>query len=69
MIEIRQVTKTYGMGETAVHALRGVSLNVAAGEYVAVMGSSTRSSAPRCPAAAAAISICAKRSSHSVSAA
>ncbi|MDX6237868.1 MAG: hypothetical protein QOG10_2683, partial [Kribbellaceae bacterium] len=28
MIEIRQVTKTYGVGETAVHALRGVSLNV-----------------------------------------
>ncbi|MDX6240583.1 MAG: putative transport system ATP-binding protein, partial [Kribbellaceae bacterium] len=40
MIEIRQVTKTYGVGETAVHALRGVSLNVEAGEYVAVMGSS-----------------------------
>ncbi|WUJ56467.1 ABC transporter ATP-binding protein [Kribbella sp. NBC_00382] len=40
MIEIRGVTKTYGAGETAVHALRGVSLRVDAGEYVAVMGSS-----------------------------
>ena len=40
LIEIRNVTKTYGQGETAVHALRGVSLRVEAGEYVAVMGSS-----------------------------
>jgi putative ABC transport system ATP-binding protein len=40
LIEIRDVTKTYGSGETAVHALRGVSLRVDAGEYVAVMGSS-----------------------------
>ncbi|WP_132210573.1 ABC transporter ATP-binding protein [Kribbella steppae] len=40
LIEIRDVTKTYGAGETAVHALQGVSLRVEAGEYVAVMGSS-----------------------------
>lgn len=40
LIDIREVTKTYGTGETAVHALRGVSLTVQAGEYVAVMGSS-----------------------------
>ncbi|TDO45461.1 putative ABC transport system ATP-binding protein [Kribbella sp. VKM Ac-2527] len=40
LIDIRDVTKTYGIGETAVHALRGVSLQVQAGEYVAVMGSS-----------------------------
>ncbi|GAB2602078.1 ABC transporter ATP-binding protein [Kribbella endophytica] len=40
LIEIRDVSKTYGAGETAVHALRGVSLQVHAGDYVAVMGSS-----------------------------
>jgi putative ABC transport system ATP-binding protein len=40
LIEIRDVSKTYGVGETAVHALRGVSLQVRAGDYVAVMGSS-----------------------------
>jgi putative ABC transport system ATP-binding protein len=40
LIEIRDVSKTYGAGETAVHALRGVSLRVRAGDYVAVMGSS-----------------------------
>ncbi|WP_432894179.1 ABC transporter ATP-binding protein [Kribbella sp. CA-245084] len=40
LIDIREVTKTYGHGETAVHALQGVSLRVDAGEYVAVMGSS-----------------------------
>ena len=40
VIEVRDVTKTYGTGETAVHALRGVSLAVGAGEYVAIMGAS-----------------------------
>ncbi|MEU0091033.1 ABC transporter ATP-binding protein [Kribbella sp. NPDC006257] len=40
VIDVRNVSKTYGAGETAVHALRGVSLKVEAGEYVAVMGSS-----------------------------
>ena len=42
VVELRQVTKTYGTGSAAVHALRGVSLRIAAGEFVAVMGPSTR---------------------------
>ncbi|MCB0183979.1 MAG: ATP-binding cassette domain-containing protein, partial [Caldilineaceae bacterium] len=34
------MTKTYQMGENAVHALRGVSLTIRGGEYVAIIGSS-----------------------------
>ena len=40
VLDIRGVTKVYGHGEAAVHALRGVSLTVEQGEYVAIMGSS-----------------------------
>jgi putative ABC transport system ATP-binding protein len=40
VIELRNVSKTYAVGELAVHALRGVSLRVRWGEYLAVMGSS-----------------------------
>jgi putative ABC transport system ATP-binding protein len=40
VLDVRDVHKTYGAGETAVHALRGVSLTVERGEYVAIMGSS-----------------------------
>jgi putative ABC transport system ATP-binding protein len=40
VIEIRNVSKIYGAGETIVRALREVSLTVARGDYVAIMGAS-----------------------------
>jgi putative ABC transport system ATP-binding protein len=40
MLELDGVTKTYDMGERPVHALRGVDLQVSAGEYIAVLGPS-----------------------------
>ena len=40
IVELRDVHRTHGRGASVVHALRGVSLAVAAGELVAVMGPS-----------------------------
>jgi putative ABC transport system ATP-binding protein len=40
VIDVREVRKTYTIGDIAVHALRGVDLRVEHGEYVAIMGSS-----------------------------
>jgi len=40
IIHVRDVTKVYRLGETAVHALRGVSLTIRRGEFVAIMGAS-----------------------------
>ena len=40
MIQIKNLTKTYGSGDTAVTALDDVSFSVAAGEFLAIIGSS-----------------------------
>ncbi len=40
MIDVRDVHKTYQIGQVSVQALRGVSLRVDRGEYVAIMGAS-----------------------------
>jgi putative ABC transport system ATP-binding protein len=40
VIELREATKTYQLGEIQVRALRGVTLRIERGEMVAIMGSS-----------------------------
>lgn len=40
IVELRAVSKTYGHGATAVHALRSIDLEIAAGEMTAIMGTS-----------------------------
>lgn len=40
LIELKGVTKVYGAGQAAMHALRGIDLRIDEGEFVAVMGPS-----------------------------
>jgi putative ABC transport system ATP-binding protein len=40
LIETRDLWKTYSMGDEDIHALRGVSIEIQRGEYVAIMGPS-----------------------------
>lgn len=40
LLEVKHVSKTYGSGEAAVHALKSASFSVPKGEFVAVVGES-----------------------------
>lgn len=40
LLEVKSVSKTYGSGETAVHALKKASFSVPKGEFVAIVGES-----------------------------
>ncbi|HEX4396430.1 MAG TPA: hypothetical protein VH136_02235 [Trebonia sp.] len=47
MVDVRDVTRTYGSGPTATAALRGVTFTVGEGQLVALRGRSG-SARPRC---------------------
>ncbi|MFO7899113.1 MAG: ABC transporter ATP-binding protein, partial [Planctomycetota bacterium] len=40
IVRTREVKRVYKMGDTEVHALRGIDLEVFAGEYISIMGPS-----------------------------
>ena len=46
ILVIDEVTRVYTMGDQQVHALKGVSLNINKGEYVAIMGPLALASLP-----------------------
>ena len=40
LLQVKNISKIYGRGEAAVHALKDVSFSVPKGEFVAVVGES-----------------------------
>lgn len=40
VIEVRDIHKTYDLGDVKVHALKGISLNIENGDFVSIMGAS-----------------------------
>ncbi len=40
VVQLEEITKTYSNGEVEVHAVRGITLQIQSGEFVAIMGSS-----------------------------
>ena len=48
ILEIRNLCKTYGQGETEVKALDNISLDVKQGEFVAIIGPSGSGNKPAC---------------------
>ena len=40
ILEVKDLCKTYGTGETAVHALNHISFSVRKGEFIAIVGES-----------------------------
>lgn len=40
LLEVKSISKTYGSGETAIHALKDTSFSVSKGEFVAIVGES-----------------------------
>lgn len=46
LIRVENLTKVYHLGQVEVHALRGVMLSLAQGEFIAVMGASGSGKSP-----------------------
>jgi ABC-type lipoprotein export system ATPase subunit len=40
VLEVKDVYKTYHMGDNVIHALKGVSITIEDGDFVAIMGPS-----------------------------